>query len=82
MKKSIFRIFGMAALAAGMLYNVQVSDVASGSDVALSALGNMAAANPEGGAGCVRCEGIDESTCQRVIVGNTAHYFTGPKKPC
>jgi len=56
MKKAILKIFGVAALAAGMIYNVQVSDVVSVSDISLAALGNVAAAQSEGGApgpGCV-----------------------------
>ncbi len=47
MKKAILKIFGVAALAAGMLYNVQVFDVENGSDISLAALVNMAVAQSE-----------------------------------
>ncbi len=51
MKKGILKVFGVAALAAGMLYNVQVFDAENGSDISMAALGVMAVANNEGGGG-------------------------------
>ena len=50
----------MAALAAGMLYNVQVFDAENGSDISMAALGVMAVAQNEGGS---NFNGI---CCQRV----------------
>ena len=44
MKKAILKVFGLAALAAGMMYNVQMSDVENGSVISLAALGNVAVA--------------------------------------
>ncbi len=44
MKKAILKVFGLAALAAGMMYNVQVFDTVNGSDISLAALVNMAVA--------------------------------------
>ncbi len=49
MKKAILKFFGVAALAAGMMYNVQVFDAENGSDISLAALGVMAVANSESG---------------------------------
>lgn len=49
MKKAILKVFGVAALAAGMLYNVQVFNAENGSDISLGALENMAVAQNEGG---------------------------------
>ena len=51
MKKGILKIFGVVALAAGMLYNVQVFNAENGLDISMAALGVMAVANNEGG-GC------------------------------
>ena len=56
MKKSILKVFGVVALAVGMLYNVQVSDVENGSDVSLATLGNVAVANSEGSFGGICCQ--------------------------
>lgn len=47
MKKAILKIFGVVALAAGMLYNVQMSDSESSSNISLAALANVAVANSE-----------------------------------
>lgn len=47
MKKMILRIFGVAALVAGMMYNVQVFDSGSSSNISLAALVNMAVAQSE-----------------------------------
>lgn len=49
MKKGILKVFGVAALAAGMLYNVQVFDAENGLDISMAALGVMAVAQSEGG---------------------------------
>lgn len=53
MKKAFLKVFGVAALAAGMMYNVQMSDYGSSSDISLAALGNVAVAQSEGGSCCV-----------------------------
>ena len=42
MKKAILKIFGVAALAAGMLYNVQVFDAENISGLSLISLENIA----------------------------------------
>lgn len=31
---------------------------------------------------CVVCDNINEDECQRVLVGNEAHYYSGPKSDC
>ena len=60
MKKSILKIFGVAALAAGMLYNVQVFDSERSLDISLAALGSLAVAQSEGGdRGCI----LDNTGC-------------------
>lgn len=56
MKKAILKVFGVAALAAGMMYNVQVSDVENGSDVSLATLGNVAVAQSEGSYSGLCCQ--------------------------
>lgn len=48
MKKALLKVFGVAALAAGMMFNVQVFDTGSISDISLAALGNVANAQNEG----------------------------------
>ena len=47
MKKGILKVFGVAALAAGMLYNMQVLDSENNSDISLAALKNSAVAKSE-----------------------------------
>jgi len=47
MKKAILKVFGVAALAAGMMHNVQVFESANSSDISLAALGNVAVAQSE-----------------------------------
>lgn len=42
MKKVILKVFGVAALAAGMMYNMQVFDSESSSGISLAALENVA----------------------------------------
>lgn len=49
MKKTVIRVFGLAALAAGMMYNVQVFDTKSVSDISMAALGSIAIASSESG---------------------------------
>src|SRR5690606_6455984 len=51
MKKAILKIFGVAALAAGMMYNVQVFESANSSDISLATLGSVAVAQSESGGG-------------------------------
>lgn len=47
MKKVILKIFGVVALAAGMMYNIQLFDSENSLDISLAALGNMAVAQGE-----------------------------------
>lgn len=47
MKKALLKVFGVAALAAGMMFNVQMSDTLNSSDISLAALGNVAVAQSE-----------------------------------
>lgn len=61
MKKVILKVFGVAALAAGMMYNVQVFSSENGPDISLATLGNVAIANNEGGNG--DCPPWGSETC-------------------
>src|SRR5699024_7240424 len=45
------KVFGLAALAAGMLYNVHMIDAGNETNISLSALGNVAEASSEAGGG-------------------------------
>ena len=51
MKKVILKVFGVAALAVGVMFNAQVFDIENGSEVSLAALGNVAIAQNEGDVG-------------------------------
>ncbi len=53
MKKAILKIFGVAALAAAMIYNVQVFGTDGDAGISLAALGSMAVANNEGSTCCI-----------------------------
>jgi len=72
----------VAALAAGMLYNVQVFSSENGSDTSMIALGNMAVAQAENGGGCVRCHEPFDTECYRVLINNEVHIFMGIKSGC
>lgn len=67
MKKALLKVFGVAALAAGMLYNVQVFDNEISSAIFLAALGNVAVAQSEGGGTNHDCQGGD-THCLTVVV--------------
>src|SRR5690606_28729410 len=71
MKKAILKIFGVAALAAGMLYNVQVFNAENGSDISLGALENMAVAQNEGGSyGGLCCQTVYWSCYHPIGIGS------------
>src|SRR5690606_6447574 len=53
MKKAILKIFGVAALAAAMIYDVQVFGRDGDAGISLAALGSMAVANNEGSTCCI-----------------------------
>ncbi|WP_186756037.1 hypothetical protein [Echinicola salinicaeni] len=68
-----------------LVFNVMISlDFEKGKflpSLTLMELGNQAYAVGED-EDCVSCDNTDETTCQRVIVGNETHYYTGPKESC
>lgn len=76
MKKAILKIFGVAALAAGMLYNVQVFDEENRTNMALALTGNMAVAN------CESSQGYGNSWS--IVIHSSCHWtcYQGGSNSC
>lgn len=67
----------MAALAAGMLYNVQVFSSENGSDISMTTVGKMAIANNEnGGGGTCKAE-VDCGGGKKVSCSGTKRCYAG-----
>lgn len=77
MKKGILKVFGVAALAAGMLYNVQVFDTKSVSDISMAALGSIAIASSESGGSGINCNCTMLGSCKANGSSSRCASFSG-----
>jgi len=76
------KLIGTLVFLMAFMLNIQTSLNGEWELVSVGFAQDTGGEDDNSGGDCTNCGNTDEDACQRVVVGNVTHYFSGPKSTC